>query len=636
MKKILLEKLIYKNYLKTSLTSLLLIEVLLIIIYFAVNNNMTNTSVNFILKDIKENTYELVESRIQNLSNKFSYIESFTKILQNEHEYFFENQHLYENRGKEELFKYSEYGVYYKYKNNGGSSVILSRDTSLTPNLKKTLYDTEYFDKTLKSIVENDKSIIAAYFNSKDNFSRYYPFIPKVYSVFPKDLNMTNYNFYNKALIQSNPSKKPVWTDVYLDPAGKGWMISSVAPIYNDEKLEGVSGVDVTIDSFIKDFLNIKLPYDGKSFILSSNGKIVAMPKGIESILNIDEVTAYNYKDSLLIEKTIYKSDKFNLLNYHDKKVADNFKNIIASKPYSHKMTFEGKNYLVFTKKLEKTSWHIISLIPEEKILEKINSLKMDYEKLGYLIIACILIFYFLFFIFLYYKAKCLVNDINKPLMKVIDLTRNIGKTKNIRKLERCGIEEIDKLSDNFNLMAQQLNDRTKKLVSSETKRVLTEKLANTDTLSGAYNRRFLNEFIEGYLKIVKREKNNFSILLIDIDNFKKINDSFGHDIGDDVIRNFSKFTKSAIRKNDLLIRFGGDEFLVLLPNTKFEDAKNVAEKISKKIYKSNQNLEEKYHHTISIGIASYIESDNSIDDIIIRADKSLYKAKANGKNNIV
>ncbi|UTJ07714.1 diguanylate cyclase [Arcobacter roscoffensis] len=637
MKKILLEKLIYKNYLKTSLTSLLLIEVLLIFIYFSVNNNMTTTSVNFMLKDIKENTYELVESRIENLSNKFAQVENLTKIIQNEHEYFFSNPKLFEYKTDEKLFKYSPYGVYYKYIENGGSSLILSRNTKLTKSLEDTLYKTEYFDRTFKSIVQSDKSIIAAYFNSKDNYSRYYPYIFDIFKVFPNDLDMNNYNFYYKAKKENNPSQKPIWTDVYLDPAGKGWMISSVAPIYNKNKLEGVSGIDVTIDTFIKEFLNIKLPYDGKSFILGSDGKIIAMPKGIETVLNIDEVTPYDYKNSLLIEKTIYKSDKFNLLNYHDEKVAYNFKNILASKPYSHKITFEGKNYLIFSKKLEKTSWYIISLIPEDKILEKINTLKSDYQKLGYLIISCILMFYLLFFVFLYYKAKCLVNDINKPLMKVVELTRNLGKTKSIGKLENCGIEEIDKLSDNFNQMTKELEIRTQKLVKSETKRVLVEKLANTDPLSGAYNRRFLDEFIEGYFKIVKREHSDLSLLLIDIDDFKSINDNFGHDIGDEVIRDFAKLTKSTIRKNDLLVRFGGDEFLILLPNTKKEASKKVAIKLVNKIdeFKS-LNKDKKYNYTISIGSASYNKDDNCIDDIIIRADEALYTAKANGKNTIV
>lgn len=229
------------------------------------------------------------------------------------------------------------------------------------------------------------------------------------------------------------------------------------------------------------------------------------------------------------------------------------------------------------------------------------------------------------------------MNDINKPLMKVVELTRNLGKTKSIGKLENCGIEEIDKLSDNFNQMTKELEIRTRKLVKSETKRVLVEKLANTDPLSGAYNRRFLDEFIEGYFEIVKREHSDLSLLLIDIDDFKSINDNFGHDIGDEVIKDFAKLTRNTIRKNDLLIRFGGDEFLILLPNTTKEASKKVATKLVDKIEEfNNLHKNKECNYTISVGSASYIKSDNSIDDIIIRADKALYTAKANGKNTIV
>jgi diguanylate cyclase (GGDEF)-like protein len=283
---------------------------------------------------------------------------------------------------------------------------------------------------------------------------------------------------------------------------------------------------------------------------------------------------------------------------------------------------------------MEKTSWYIISLIKEENVLKDIKNLEDYYTNLGYVIILIIFFFYAIFFFFLHYKAKFFVSQINNPLVEIIKLTKNIGKTKEIKVLESCGIIEIDKLSNNFNNLILELDKRTNNLIIEETKRIYQEKLANTDPLTGAYNRRYLNEFANDYLKIVKREKIDFSLLIVDLDDFKNINDTYGHEIGDLVLIQFVKIARETIRENDLIIRFGGDEFILLLPNTNIKNAKIIATKIINRV--SEYNMSTDVNFLISIGIADYQEKDLIIDDIISRADKSLYEAKRAGKNRAV
>ena len=143
-----------------------------------------------------------------------------------------------------------------------------------------------------------------------------------------------------------------------------------------------------------------------------------------------------------------------------------------------------------------------------------IKELENYYDNLGYIIVALIFVFYAIFFFFLHYKARKFVEQINNPLVEIIKVTKNIGKTKKIKTLKQCGIFEIDKLSSNFNHLINELDNRTANLIEEEAKRVYQEKLANTDSLTGTYNRRYLNEFANDYLKIVKREKIDFSLLL--------------------------------------------------------------------------------------------------------------------------
>ncbi|PUE65200.1 GGDEF domain-containing protein [Arcobacter caeni] len=361
-------------------------------------------------------------------------------------------------------------------------------------------------------------------------------------------------------------------------------------------------------------FAQMKLPYDGKILVTDNLGKIFFIDEDVKDLLNIE-------------------SDKANILDNESPKIVNYFKEIIKEKNLN-KIVINNKNYLLFSIKVPKNNMYVVVFISEDNILQGIQTLGEYYEKLAYIMVCSIIIFYIIFFFYLSFKAKEFADKINQPLLKIIEFTKNLGIEKEIKSLEPCGIFEIDRLSCNFNNMIVELDRRTNKLVLEETKRIYQEKLANTDPLTGAYNRRYLNEFSFEYLKIVKRENKDLSLLLLDLDDFKKINDTFGHEIGDMVIKKVVEISKNSIRESDLIIRFGGDEFIILLPNTNIQSARFVANKIISKINEYNQNKE--FYFSVSIGSSHYQINDDSIDNIILRADESLYEAKKMGKNCVI
>lgn len=634
MKKVNLKKLIYQNYLKTALVSILFIELALLLLYFYVTNNVVNKSSNLVIKDVQYSVYSKIDNLKNNINKDFLNIEKTLRVLQIEHQNFFKFYKSINIQNKPK-FEKAYNNMFYKSLDNGGSSVVVSKNTLINKGVKEQLEKTEVFDDSFKSIVNDNDLIIAAYFNSQYDYSRYYPYIPNSYEAFPTDIKMSNYNFYYDADINHNPEKKVVWTDVYLDPAGQGWMISAIAPIYYKNTLEGVTGLDITIDKIINTLLNEKLPYEGDSFLIDKTGEIIATTDNINKILKIKN-KKYNYKKDEKISKTILK-DENNILNHKNKKLVEVLSNAVSNLKYKHEVTIDGKKYLIFTKYIEKTSWYIISLIQEEKVLTDVNKLEEYYKSLGFLTISLIVIFYILFFIFLYNKARDFVKKINTPLLKIIELTRNIGTKQKVDKLVTTGIEELDLLNDNFNKMVTQLDERTAKLIETEAQRAMHEHLCNIDALTGAFNRRYLNDFCDKYFDIVKREKTTFSILIIDVDDFKKINDNYGHNIGDMILKLLVERLKYILRDNDIIVRFGGDEFIILLPDTDLKNSKIVGNKILTGINSIKDELDKEIEEfTISIGCAEFNKKDNNIEDMIIRADDSLYYAKKIGKNTVI
>ncbi len=158
-----------------------------------------------------------------------------------------------------------------------------------------------------------------------------------------------------------------------------------------------------------------------------------------------------------------------------------------------------------------------------------------------------------------------------------------------------------------------------------------------TDSLTNTFNRRYFFEVAQHSIALTQRDKRTLSLLMIDIDFFKKINDTYGHQAGDTVLITLSKKIKSAVREGDIFARVGGEEFAVLLQNSSLEEAKNIAEKLRKMIENTPFIYQEKtLHITISIGVCtSKADSVFSLETLYKNADKQLYEAKHSGRNKV-
>ena len=158
------------------------------------------------------------------------------------------------------------------------------------------------------------------------------------------------------------------------------------------------------------------------------------------------------------------------------------------------------------------------------------------------------------------------------------------------------------------------------------------QKLSSRDSLTGLFNRFKLEESFEYEQKQLNRYETGLSIIMMDLDDFKLVNDTYGHNVGDMFLKEIAEILITSFRDVDTVGRWGGEEFLILLPKTNLEDTKTIAEEVRRKIelYKFN----EIGNRTASFGVATHINNE-SLSSLLNRADKALYMAKKNGRNRV-
>jgi diguanylate cyclase (GGDEF)-like protein len=163
------------------------------------------------------------------------------------------------------------------------------------------------------------------------------------------------------------------------------------------------------------------------------------------------------------------------------------------------------------------------------------------------------------------------------------------------------------------------------------------KQLSNIDPLTNLYNRRFFTEIIDAELQRTSRLKSFLSLLIVDIDRFKEINDSYGHQVGDEVLLAVADKLSEALRTYDIASRYGGDEFVIVLPNTQLLSGLEVAERIRKAVQSINFKVPlGKLSVTVSIGIAAFpTEKVDCYNALFTGADAALYRAKHNGRNRV-
>lgn len=446
----------FRELCKAALAPLLVIELALVLLYFSINAYNQARAADTLHRESVGHLQEIVDAQTRILGEQLAAVADLALALQGQTQHFFNTPTLQPPPADNPpTFGFAANGVYHQTNNTGGGSLYYSTRTAVGPAEQHKAARSAALDPVYKHLFGANKNIVAVYLNTFDSMNRYYPFIESVYEQYLPDMNIPEFNFYYLADAAHNPGRNPVWTETYLDPAGKGWMMSCIAPIYRGDFLEGVAGIDITVKKFLDNILNLSLPWSAEAFLVDGKGTIMAMPNGVERLFGLSELREHVYKAQ--VAQDTFKPEEFNLLQTKINGVAETVGGLLRRDRAAAELRIGADCFLLAQATEPVTGWKLMVLADKNRILQPIAALEKNATRIGYAAIGGMLFFYILFFLYLLFNARRVAAKISDPVADISARSREIAKGNYDAAETRSGIAELDLLADNYAAMAAEI-----------------------------------------------------------------------------------------------------------------------------------------------------------------------------------
>lgn len=439
---------IWRAFVRGALIPLILVELVLITVYLVTNTAIRHAQTDY-LHQVAFSELEASAHRESHLINEqLTDVQALTRLYQ-----------ALTSRALDKpapnlspTLALLPNGARYSPHDTGGAASFYS---GITPPDQQNLLKVAQLstlDPLMREIHQNYPLISSIYFNSWDSYNHIYPwfFTPDQYQ---HNLNIPEFNFYYQADAAHDPSRQPIWTDVYLDPAGQGWMMSSVAPVYRGDFLEGVVGLDITVSTLLTQIGHLNVPWQGYGVLISDQLNIMALPKSGEADFNLHELTQHTYHTA--VHQEVLKPETFNLERHPETQHLAQALRQKASGVMEVKLA--GQPKLVAWNTVQQTGWHLLMIVDEATVYQETNALSRRYRHIGYLMIAGLLLFYIIFFSFLWWRARRLSQNLLRPIHGIQGMMADIGRGLWHPKPFTSPIRELNDMARHTATMGQQL-----------------------------------------------------------------------------------------------------------------------------------------------------------------------------------
>ncbi len=451
---------IWRAFVQSALIPLVLVEVVLIAAYLLTNNAIRDAQIEHLRETALSELQAAADRESRIISQQLQQVASAASLFRN-----FTVRALEEDGPEPPAqLRLGAGGVRYSPHDEGGAASFYSGATAPEQQDLEKVARLHRLDPLMKELHAANPLIASLYFNSWDSYNHIYPWFDTA-EQYPPDVVIPSYNFYYLASSWHNPARRVVWTDVYLDPAGHGWMMSAIAPVYRGDFLEGVSGIDITVSGILEQIGSLRVPWNGYGVLISRDLSIMALPEAGERQFGLDELTEHSYHEA--IHREIFKPEDFRLGRRPETRELAHA--IAAQTEGVQRLNLDGRQQLVAWATVEQTGWHLLAVVDEAEVFSQTNALASRYQQIGYLLIAGLLLFYLLFFAYMWLRARRLSQALLTPIASISRMMGQIGLGQWRPQPVASDIRELDELAQHTQAIGGQLE-------LSEAQRTQTQK----------------------------------------------------------------------------------------------------------------------------------------------------------------
>ncbi|MFB9886377.1 ATP-binding protein [Balneatrix alpica] len=451
--------LVWRTFVRSALLPIVLIEVVLVLVYLLTNSIMLDKNIEHMQQVAKQQLSSIVNLEARHIEDELNAVRQFTGLLRDQVEQAWQRPYNVPDTEKQR-YHHGPDGVFHTdHGGPGQSAMFFSNLHPLTPASEQSIWRTAQLDPLLHSLVEQQPLVTRAFINTPDGMTRIAPYLD-VHGVLPADLDVTRYNFFFEADQQHNPSREVRWTDVYVDPAGQGWLASSVAPVYIEDQLVAVVGLNVTVNRLVNHVLKLDVPWFGYGVLINKEGTLLAVPPNAEQEWGLDEFTTYSYAEA--IRSSSLKPEDFNISRREETLP---LAQAITHQPQGlMRLKLNGQQKMMAWERVPGTGWSLLLVVDEQALYQQAYELNSTFGQIALFMVVGLLTFYILFFAFMYRHMRHLSGRVTRPLELLRVLMNRIAQNEQPDKRPEFGIQELQDTADGLLLMGEQLLSYNKAL----------------------------------------------------------------------------------------------------------------------------------------------------------------------------
>ena len=390
---------LWRSYLKTTLYPLLLVEVVLVAIYLWTSSAAYRENTAALRHISTEELSGIARREARHISERLAGIGRTTRLFGQQVGAFLADVPLATEAMHAEIAEGPD-GMRYTRRDRGRGAVYFSGLVPADEAARNRVAASELLGPLMRDIKESDELIVQLYFTTADSMNRLYPWYD-VPATFPPGLDVTQENFYYLADATHNPERRVRWTDASLDPAGAGWIVSSIAPVYDEGVLEATVGIDITLNTIIDEVVKLDIPWQGYGVLVDQQGNVIALPPDGEHDFDLPELAAVDYQTA--IRDGVLEPDDFNILRRPA--LASLGALVGASAAGVGDSELRGQR-MVGWSSVPETGWKLLVIVRSAEIFADANRWRAEVTRIAAWMVGGMVGFYALFFAFLYLRAR--------------------------------------------------------------------------------------------------------------------------------------------------------------------------------------------------------------------------------------